>query len=412
MYYVLIIYYRKSASCTHVSALLHSLVSMTSKNFQVSPELPSSVLVDGDSEQTMPVTSLLSRWNVPRVRKESNLQLSDAIFEKHDYQKPIKRKRRQIKDFDPRPEEYRCNAKELLGKLLENVRGESLGVSLLFDEQCSQPSLLSSDTSVPSTPDIKGTVKAFKQSLQMSPAQLRHVEQSTREQRYSAEWFSVRRYRITASHFGEILHRRRDTPPDRLVLSILMPRKFSSPATTWGIENESKAIQAYVEHKKSCGISELTVGPCGFFICEDYPFLGATPDSTVYDPSNSSHPFGFLEVKCPYSHRDRSPAEACAIPGFCSQLGTLPDGSNQVTLRRNHPYFAQVQGQMAVGGRAWCDFVIYTKSISIERIYFDEDYWLNTLLPKLVDFFDNCLGPEIVSPLHALGIPIRNLSKM
>ena len=75
------------------------------------------------------------------------------------------------------------------------------------------------------------------------------------------------------------------------------------------------------------GVSELTVGPCGFFVCEDYPFLGATPDSTVYDPSNLAHPFGFLEVKCPCFHKDRSPAEACAIPGFCSQLGTLPDGS-------------------------------------------------------------------------------------
>ena len=41
---------------------------------------------------------------------------------------------------------------------------------------------------------------------------------------------------------------------------------------------------------------------------------------------------------------------------------------------------------LCMGRRAWCDFVIYTKSISIERIYFDEDYWLNTLLPKLVDF--------------------------
>ena len=354
------------------------IVAFTSKydikNFQVSPELPSSVLVDGDSEQSMPVTSLLSRWNVPRVRKESNLQLSDAIFEKHDYQKPVKRKRRQIKDFDPRPEEYRGNAKQLLGKLLENVKGESLGVSLLFDEQCSQAW---SSVVIP-VYHLHLTSKA--------PAQLRHVEQSTREQQYSAEWFAIRRYRITASHFGEILHRRRDTPPDRLVLSILMPRKFSSPATTWGIENESRAIQAYIEHIKSCDISELTVGPCGFFICEDHPFLGATPDGTVYDPSNSSYPFGFLEVKCPYSHRDRSPAEACAIPGFCSQLGTLPDGSKQVMLRRNHPYFAQVQGQMAVGRRAWCDFVIYTKSISIKRIYFDEDYWLNTLLPKLVDF--------------------------
>ena len=169
-----------------MSALLHSLVTVTSKNFQVSPELPSSVLVDGDSEQTMPVTSLLSKWNVPRVRKESNLQLSDAIFEKHDYQKPIKRRRKQIKDFDPRPEEYRGNAKQLLGALLENTRGESLGVSLLFDEQCCQSSLHSSDTSVPSTSNIKETLKAFKQSLQMSPAQLRHVEQSTREQQYSA----------------------------------------------------------------------------------------------------------------------------------------------------------------------------------------------------------------------------------
>ena len=37
------------------------------------------------------------------------------------------------------------------------------------------------------------------------------------------------------------------------------------------------------------------------FVCKDYPFLGATPDGTVYDPSNLAHPFGFLEVKCPYS---------------------------------------------------------------------------------------------------------------
>ena len=38
---------------------------------------------------------------------------------------------------------------------------------------------------------------------------------------------------------------------------------------------------------------------------------------------------------------------------------------------------------------------------------FDQDYRQNTLLPKLEAFFDNCLGPEIVSPMHALGLPIR-----
>ena len=403
--------HRKSASCTHVSALLHSLVAMTSKNCQVQPELPSSVLVDGDIEQFTPLTSVLCSWNVPRVRKESNLRMSEAVFEKHDYQRSTKRRRKQTEDFDPRPQEYRGSAGSLLPALLDNVRGESLGISVLFDEKYRQQTIASSDTCVPATCNIKETVAAFKQSLQMSPSQIRNIEQSTREQRESSLWFAARRYRITASHFGEILHRRMDTPPDRLVLSILKPRRFSSPATTWGIENEAVAIQKYIDHQHSCGANELTVGPCGFIVCEQYPFLGATPDGTVYDPTDPEHPFGFLEVKCPYSHKDRTPAEACAMPGFCCQLDSQTDGSEQVKLRRNHPYYAQVQGQMAVGDRQWCDFVIYTKTISVERIHFDPDYWLHTLLPKLEAFFDNCLGPEIVSPLHTLGIPMRNLAK-
>ena len=82
----------------------------------------------------------------------------------------------------------------------------------------------------------------------MSPVQLWPVEQSVREQQYSAEWFSVRRYHITALHFSEIVHHHRDAAPDQLVLGILMPRKFSL-ATTWGIENESRAIQTYIEHE-------------------------------------------------------------------------------------------------------------------------------------------------------------------
>ena len=68
---------------------------------------------------------------------------------------------------------------------------------------------------------------------------------------------------------------------------------------------------------------------------------------------------------------------------------------------------------MAVGGMTWCDFVIYTnRGINVERILYNEDYWKNTLLTKLESFFDNCLGPEIVSPIHVLGLSIRDLSKI
>ena len=189
----------------------------------------------------------------------------------------------------------------------------------------------------------------------------------------------MRCYRLTASLFGEIAHRKPTTPPDSLVLRILQPKQFSSAAVAWGIAKESTAIEEYICHQKMNGHLALTVSPCGFHISESYPYLGATPDGAVYDPSNSAQPFGFLEVKCPYSHRNVTPQEVCSISGFCCTL----DGS-VMTLRRNHKYFAQVQGQMAIGGREWCDFVVYTtKGIHIEIIHFDNQYWEKILLPKL-----------------------------
>jgi len=109
----------------------------------------------------------------------------------------------------------------------------------------------------------------------------------------------MRGYRITASCFGEILHHRLDTPPDRLVLSILLPRKFSSLATAWGIENEPNKIQACIEFKKNLGVDNVVVvAPCGFFVCVTHPFLDATPDDAVHDPSVTYQPY--VEVKCPY----------------------------------------------------------------------------------------------------------------
>ena len=69
---------------------------------------------------------------------------------------------------------------------------------------------------------------------------------------------------------------------------------------------------------------------------------------------------------------------------------------------------------MAIGERPWCDLVVYTfKGISVERINFDNDFWMLKLLPKLWSFYDDshCVLPEIVSPVHYLGLPIRNLSK-
>ena len=40
--------------------------------------------------------------------------------------------------------------------------------------------------------------------------------------------------------------------------------------------------------------------------------------------------------------------------------------------------YAQVQGQMAITGAAWCDFVVYTlKGMSMQRTKFDQQCWDN-----------------------------------
>ena len=140
------------------------------------------------------------------------------------------------------------------------------------------------------------------------------------------------------------------TPPDALVMIILQPHSFALVATDWGEQNEPLAFEAiYTTYQQQQGHLCLTV----------YPLLGASPNEVVYDPSNTEQPFACIEVKCPYSHKDRTPLEASSSPGFCCAAQLHSNGSKTLHLRCNHLYFAQVQGQMAVGGRPWCDFVVW-----------------------------------------------------
>ena len=188
-----------SASCTHVSVVLHALVAMTAKNFQVSP-VSSATLPADEEDEVMPVTSYLCQWKVPSKRKESILPMSAAVVEKHDYRKQKKRRVGITEDFDPRPLEYRGTAQSNLPALLDSVLDESLGVSVPFDPSYCHQTLPVNSPDVPATSAIKATVSVFKESLKM-PA-----ENNTRGQRDSLLWFFVCRYHITASQFGEILH--------------------------------------------------------------------------------------------------------------------------------------------------------------------------------------------------------------
>ena len=71
----------------------------------------------------------------------------------------------------------------------------------------------------------------------------------------------------------------------------------------------------------------------------------------------------------------------------------------QIALRKNHNYYYQVQGAMAVTHRSWCDFVEWTpRGIYIEKIRANPDFWSQKMLPKLESFYMNAILPERASP--------------
>lgn len=367
--------------------------------------------ISDEEETALPITSYICQWNMPKKRKESNMPVSEAVFQKHVYGRQRKHELKPMEDFDPRPVDLRGKAKDHLNVFFGKVRGQGLGVSLLLDEECrcwSGNTEQQVSPALPTKQELQKRVEEFKKSLFMSPQKIREIEQSTRDQSQSTLWHSVRHYRLTASYFGRIFRLKETTSPESIVLQILGTKRFTSDATEWGKQNESVALEKYKIHQNNSGHDGLYYAPSGFVISETHPFLGASPDAVVHDPSEKN-PFGLAEAKCPFSFRHQTPFEAAKSSTFCCEISTNADGLQCLQLKRTHPYFCQVQGQMAITERHWCDFIVYTgKGLHVERIRFDSTFWNNDL-PKLINFYDNCLAPEVVCPVHVLGMRIRNL---
>lgn len=127
-----------------------------------------------EEEESLPITSYLCQWIAPLKRKESNIAVSKAVFQKHVYGRQQKHQLKPIDDFDPRPTEERGKTKILLEKFLANVRGQGLGVSLLFDKESRCWSTSHEQPLIPALPtreELQVRVEEFKKSLCMPPHQ-------------------------------------------------------------------------------------------------------------------------------------------------------------------------------------------------------------------------------------------------
>lgn len=155
---------------------------------------------------------------------------------------------------------------------------------------------------------------------------------------------------------------------------------------------------------------QAIISRSGLTIDIDEPCLACSPDGLVELPG-SSQPFGIVEYKCPYSlaHADASSPQTAEAAAAAKKKGffCILDKSGELKLKRNHDYYYQVQGNLAITKRQWCDFVVWTpQGTSMERINADKDFWEATK-QKLVHFYKEAVLPELALPRIPNGQSIR-----
>ena len=72
--------------------------------------------------------------------------------------------------------------------------------------------------------------------------------------------------RLTSSHFGRMLNRRKNLEPTSIIKSITKSSNTRTenmlPSLKWGIEHENTAINKYIEMQQQC----INIKDCGLVI--------------------------------------------------------------------------------------------------------------------------------------------------
>ena len=106
--------------------------------------------------------------------------------------------------------------------------------------------------------------------------------------------------------------------------------------------------------------------------------------------------FGVVEIKCPYSCKDKSFLEATAESTFF-----LKRNDGVTNLKTNHTYFHRVQAQMKFCRVTYCNFVVWREEeLFVQRIYPNEKF-MATALEKVTSFIKLGVLPELLGKWYS-----------
>ena len=172
----------------------------------------------------------------------------------------------------------------------------------------------------------------------------------------SEEWHKMRLFKITASRVSDVLSKGRGSAPSKTAESYMIeliaekltgqPKPFfENDAMRHGTATEPQARAMYEINNDFVSVEEVA------FI-ELNEFVGVSPDGLIGED-------GMLEIKCP---------------------NTTTQLKRALSDDYSADYKAQIQMQLWVSGRKWCDFVSFDPRIDCaagylqQRVERDEDY--------------------------------------
>ena len=145
----------------------------------------------------------------------------------------------------------------------------------------------------------------------------RNVEKHTRGQALSKIWFQHRAGRVNASKLKAAVSTNMAQPSRSLIKALSYPESnhFKSEATSWGYDHEKSAITAYTTQEGKINTLNFPISKSGLVIYPSHSFMGASPDSFVECKCCGK---GVIEVKCPYSCKQKSIEQRMKILNFSS----------------------------------------------------------------------------------------------
>ncbi|XP_013399038.1 uncharacterized protein LOC106165379 [Lingula anatina] len=227
--------------------------------------------------------------------------------------------------------------------------------------------------------------------ISVTSAQAAFVEAETRNQARSKKWQKYRVGRITASKTYQVTHTSTETPSKSIYKSICQPLQVSSAALEWGKKKEPVAKKDYLSLARN-NHQGFSMHESGLLLNPDYPEFGASPDGLINCSCCGS---GVLEIKCPYNMRDSGTIE----------MPYLVNGK----LKRESAYYYQVQTQLFMADRQYCDFFVWSPfAHHLERIYQDKELW-SIICHKGQEFHRNVIMPELVCGFFSRRISTKEL---